>query len=205
MLLLGASGAVGSQVLALAVTDDRVAKIMAPSRRPLKTSLKLINPVIDFSQSDWDADWLAVDSVVCALGSTIKEAGSQAAFARVDRDLPVLFAKLAHHHGAKSFALNSSLGASLNGNFYLKTKAEAEEEIAAIGYDSYTIVRPSLIDAAREKRRNGESLGLAVARVFRPLIPAHYRPVTANQIARALLDAALLAEPGRHVLESETL
>ena len=206
LLLLGASGAVGTQVLKLAIADDRVAQVVAPSRHALAAaSPKLKNPVVDFSQIAVDADWLAVNCVVCALGSTIREAGSQEAFAFVDRDLPVRFATLAQQHGAKSFALNSSLGASAKGNFYLRTKAEAEAAIASLGFDSYTVVRPSLIDAVREKTRPGEAIGLAVARVFKPLIPARYRPVTALQIARALLNAAMEGSPGHHVIESEAL
>lgn len=205
LLLLGASGAVGSQVLALASADDRVAQIVAPSRRALGAAPKLMNPVMDFAQDELDADWLNVDSVVCALGTTLREAGSQAAFAFVDRDLPVRFAKLAHQHGAKSFALNSSLGASPKANFYLKTKAQAEAAIAALAFESYTVVRPSLIDAVREKSRPGEVIGLAVARVFQPLIPARYRPVSAKKIAQALLDAALQGKPGHRVIESDAL
>lgn len=205
LLLLGASGAVGSQVLALASADERVAQIVAPSRRALGAAPKLMNPVMDFAQYELDADWLNVDSVVCALGTTLREAGSQAAFAFVDRDLPVRFAKLAHQHGAKSFALNSSLGASPKANFYLKTKAQAEAAIAALGFESYTVVRPSLIDAVREKSRPGEVIGLAVARVFQPLIPARYRPVSAKKIAQALLDAALQGKPGHRVIESDAL
>jgi uncharacterized protein YbjT (DUF2867 family) len=205
LLLLGASGAVGSQVLALASADERVAQIVAPSRRALGAAPKLMNPVMDFAQDELDADWLNVDSVVCALGTTLREAGSQAAFAFVDRDLPVRFAKLAHQHGAKSFALNSSLGASPKANFYLKTKAQAEAAIAALGFESYTVVRPSLIDAVREKSRPGEVIGLAVARVFQPLIPARYRPVSAKKIAQALLDAALQGKPGHRVIESDAL
>jgi uncharacterized protein YbjT (DUF2867 family) len=205
LLLLGASGAVGSQVLALASADERVAQIVAPSRRALGSAPKLMNPVMDFAQDELDADWLNVDNVVCALGTTLREAGSQAAFAFVDRDLPVRFAKLAHQHGAKSFALNSSLGASPKANFYLKTKAQAEAAIAALGFESYTVVRPSLIDAVREKSRPGEVIGLAVARVFQPLIPARYRPVSAKKIAQALLDAALQGKQGHRVIESDAL
>jgi uncharacterized protein YbjT (DUF2867 family) len=210
LLLLGASGAVGTQLLKLAGDDSRIGQIIAPSRRPLTqitqaSAAKLNNPVIDFARISADADWLAVDCVVCALGTTLREAGSQEAFGWVDRDLPIRFATLARQHGASAFALNSSLGASAKATFYLRTKAEAETAIAALGFDSYTVVRPSLIDTAREKSRPGEAIGLVVARVFRPLIPARYRPVSALRIAQALLDAVVRAEPGNHVIESDAL
>ncbi len=143
--------------------------------------------------------------MICTLGTTIKAAGSQAAFAAVDRDLPVAIAAMARRHGATAFALNSSLGASLSGNFYLRTKAEAEAGIRALGYPSYTIVRPSLIEAKRSEARLGEQIGLAVAGVFRPLIPRRYRPVSAEAIARRLLQSALDAAPGEHIIESEAI
>ena len=206
LLLLGATGAVGTQVLTLALADQRIAQITAPTRRPLAIKSKsLNNPVVDFQQDLSAADWLEADGVVCALGSTIREAGSQAAFAFVDRDLPIRFATWAKQRGALSFALNSSLGASARGNFYLRTKAEAEAAIAGLGYVSYTVVRPSLIDADRPKVRPGEVLGNAIGKIFRPLIPARYRPVSAMLIAKALLEAAVQGKAGHHVIESEAL
>ena len=155
LLLVGATGIVGSRVLAAALEDARFARVIAPTRRTLPTQSKLLNPVVDFSQLDEDAPWWRADAVICTLGTTIKVAGSQAAFAAVDRDLPIRVARLARQHGATRFALNSSLGASRKGNFYLRTKAEAEDGIRAIGFPYFTIVRPSLIDARRQQSRPG--------------------------------------------------
>lgn len=205
LLLVGATGAVGRQVLSAAIDDPRVALVIAPTRRPLPAQAKLENPVIDFIHLPSDAPWWHADAVICTLGTTIKAAGSQAAFAAVDRDLPIQVARLARQGGATRYALNSSLGASHTGNFYLRTKAEAEAGIRAIGYPNFTIVRPSLIDAVRENSRVGESIGLVVARAFQPLIPRRYRAVTAERIARALLDAVLRDQPGEYIVESEQL
>lgn len=205
LLLLGATGAVGRRVLAAALADARIAKVIAPTRRPLPPHPKLQNPVIDFSRLPVDAPWWRADAVICALGTTIKAAGSREAFAAVDRDLPIRVAQLARQAGATRYALNSSLGASLDGNFYLRTKAEAEAGIRDIGYESFTIVRPSLIDTARDEIRPGESVGLFVARIFRPLIPIRYRAVKAEHVAQALLEGVLNGKRGEHVIESEQL
>lgn len=205
LLLLGATGAVGREVLAQALADPRVGQVIAPTRRALVPQARLLNPVTDFQPLDAAAPWWQVDAVVCALGTTIKVAGSQPAFAAVDRDLVIDTARLARQAGATRMALNTALGTSPKGNFYLRTKAEAEEGVRALGYPSLTIVRPSLIVAEREAVRPGELAGQWVSRALGPLIPRRYRPVAAARIARALLDAAVQGAPGEHVIESERL
>ncbi len=205
LLILGATGAVGGQVLELALADSSIGLVVAPTRKPLPLHNKLENVVVNFDRIDANAPWLAVDAVICALGTTIKIAGSQAAFSKIDFDLPVQFAQLTRAKGARRYCLNSSLGASASGNFYLKTKAAAESGISAIGFDSVTLVRPSLIDTTREQARPGEQLGLFVARLLNPIIPKQYRPVPALTIARALLNAAKHGAAGVHIIESRAL
>jgi uncharacterized protein YbjT (DUF2867 family) len=205
LLVLGATGAVGGEILKLALGSEAVSRVIAPTRRALEKHAKLENPMVDFSAIDPKSAWLKADAVVCALGTTLKAAGSQEAFAKIDRDLPILLAKLARKQGAQVFALNSSLGANLNGNFYLKTKAQAENGIRACQFPSLTIVRPSLIDAERAQSRPAEKLGLIFARTFKPLIPKRYRAVSAKNIAQVLLGAALIAHTGEHVWESESI
>jgi len=205
VLLVGATGAVGQQVLQLALADPRCSQVIALTRRALPDHPKLENHIVDFADLPADAPWWQVDAVICTLGTTIKTAGSQTAFIAVDRDLPVLVAQLARQAGATRFALNSSLGASLNGNLYLRTKAQAETAIHALGYPDYTIVRPSLIDTARSESRPAELLGIWIARVFRLVIPKRYRAVRPEQIARALLEGALSTNGSERVIESEEL
>ena len=205
LLLLGATGAVGREVLAQALADARVGTVIAPTRRPLAAHDKLTNPVTDFTPLDPAAPWWRADAVVCALGTTIKVAGSQAAFAAVDRDLVIATARLARQAGATRMVLNTALGTSPRGNFYLRTKAEAEAGVRALGFPSLTIVRPSLIAADRAVVRPGEVAGLWVARALGPLIPRRYRPVPAERIARALLEAAVQGQSGEQIVESERL
>jgi len=209
LLLVGATGAVGQAVLRQALAEKRITRIVAPTRRPLEAELagmaRLLNPVIDFARLPEEAPWWRVDAVVCTLGTTIKVAGSQAAFAAVDRDLPMAFARLARRAGATRYALNSSLGASARGSFYLRTKAEAEQGIIDLGFASTTIVRPSLIDTERNEARPGEQVGLLFARALRPLIPRRYRAVSPEAIAAALLRGVLEGGQGVKIIESDAL
>lgn len=205
LLVVGGTGAVGRDVVRQALADDRIERVIALTRRPLPAHPKLENPTPDFAHLPADAAWWSVDAVICTLGSTIKAAGSQQAFAAVDRDLAVEVARLAWQAGATRFALNSSLGASPDGNFYLRTKAEAEQGIRALGYPTYVIVRPSLIDAKRVERRPAERAALLLAHVLAPLIPRRYRPVKPAAIAAVLLAGALSGEPGETCVESQDI
>jgi uncharacterized protein YbjT (DUF2867 family) len=205
LMLVGATGVVGSQVLAMALADARFGSVVAPTRRALPPHDKLTNPVLDFADLPVDAPWWRVDAVICTLGTTIKAAGSEAAFATVDRELPIRIARLARHAGATRFALNSSMGASHKGNFYLRTKAQAETTIRAIGYPYFTIVRPSLIDVQRDHSRPFERAGIVAMRALAPLIPRRYRAVKPDAIARALIEGVQTPLPGEKIIESDSL
>lgn len=206
LLLVGATGLVGQSVLTQALGDARVAQVVAPTRRPLAQHPKLLNPVVDFGALPEDAPWWSVDGVVCALGTTIKVAGSQAAFYRVDHDLPLQVARLALGHGARSFALNSALGASAASKvFYSRTKGELERDLRNLGYASLTLVRPGLIGGQRQESRPAERLAIALTRGLEPMLPRRWRVVPAEMIAAHLLASTLDPPPGIRVLESDRL
>ena len=207
LLLVGGSGLVGQQVLRLALADPAVSGLVAPTRRALASAAKLENPLVDFERLPADAPWWRADAVICTLGTTMAQAGSEAAFRRVDYDYPLAVARLARAAGAGAFVLNSSLGAAADSRvFYSRVKGEVEQAISALGYPSLTLVRPSLLDGGpRPDSRPGERIGLVVARVFRPLIPARYRAVATQAVARTLLAAALARKPGVQIIESERI
>jgi uncharacterized protein YbjT (DUF2867 family) len=206
LMLVGATGLVGQSVLRQALAHPQVGQVIAPTRRLLPPHAKLFNPVVDFDALPVDADWWAVDAVICTLGTTIKKAGSQAAFRRVDHDLPLQVAQIALKHGAKAYALNSALGADVASRaFYSRTKGELERDLQTLAFPSLTFVRPGLIGGEREETRPGEQLGVAVSQWLRPLLPARYRVVPAERIAHQLLQAALAGEPGLRVVMSEDI
>lgn len=207
ILHVGATGLVGRLVLARLLESPQVGRVVAPTRRPLDVRhARLLNPVVDFDALPEDAEWWAVDAVICTLGTTIADAGSQAAFRRVDHDYPLQVARLARRHGAGAYALNSALGANARSSiFYNRVKGELEDALAALGYPSLVLVRPGLIDGARVQPRPGERRMLAASRVLRPLLPMKWRPSRAERIADALVEAALHPPPGRSVVEADRL
>lgn len=206
LMIAGATGLVGRHALSLALADTRIAQVVAPTRRALLPHSRLYNPLVDFDALPVGAELWQVDAVICALGTTIRQAGSQAAFRRVDVDYVVAIAAHARSAGACSFALNSSLGADPAARgFYLRCKGEAEEGVAALGYPSLTLVRPSIIGGEREQRRPLEHAGMRLLQAVAPLVPKRYRVVPAARIARSLLEAAVAARPGVQVVESERI
>jgi len=206
ILIAGATGLVGGHVLTLALSDARVTGVIAPTRRGLSPHPKLQAPVVDFDALPEDAAWWQADAVICALGATMKTAGSKRAFRRVDHEYPLAVARLAKKHGVHTYVLNSSLGADpASGSFYLKVKGEAERDLAAMGFTSLTYVRPGLIGGERQEFRLAERVMTPVLTLLGPLIPRAWRINPAPQIASALLEAAIAAKPGTHVITSEQL
>ncbi len=206
LLLCGATGLVGREVLRMALHDAAITQVVAPTRRPLPPHPKLDNPVVDFERLPADAAWWQADAAICTLGTTLRDAGSPAAFRRVDFDYVLACARLARDGGARAFALTSSLGADVASRyFYLRTKGEVEQAVQALGYPSLTVLRPSLIGGERERRRALERVGMRVLQALAPCLPRRYRIVPAQRIARTLLRSAWEGTPGSVVISSEQL
>lgn len=205
LLLLGATGAVGSQVLALALADTRVARVISPTRRALPAHRKLDAPIVDYERLPSSAAIWRADACICCLGTTRRQAGSAEAFDRIDRAYVIAAATLAQAAGTPVFVYNSSLGADAAArSLYPRTKGRIEAELATLGFTSLTHVRPSLLDAGpRPDSRPGERIALAVLKPLAFLLPRRIRPVTTTAVARTLLEAALTAKPGVHIIESE--
>jgi uncharacterized protein YbjT (DUF2867 family) len=152
----------------------------------------------------------ASDAALCALGTTIKTAGSQAAFRAVDFDAVLAFAQAAKAAGVQRFAVVSALGASASSsNFYSRVKGEMETALTALGFESLLIARPSLLTGNREAlgqpRRNLEHLAMQLSAPLSALVPAAWRPIEASTVARALLRALAQPQRGVQVLDNAAL
>jgi len=206
LLTLGATGLVGSRLLAQALASRDVARVVAPVRRALPAAAKLHAPVVDFEALPSEAEWWRADAVLCALGTTMRQAGSQAAFRRVDHDYVLAAAQCARRHGTPAFVLNSALGADARSRvFYNRVKGEVEAALREQGFESLTLVRPGLIGGERQEHRPAERAATLALRIAGPLLPRAWRINPADRIAAAMLAAALAAEPGVHTVASSQL
>ena len=210
-LLLGATGLVGRYTLARLARDPRWSRVVTLDRRPLPRASDTHAPhVVDFDRlGDVDPALWACDDVFCALGTTIKDAGSQAAFRRVDLEIPAEAARLARANGATQMLLVSSMGADADSRiFYNRVKGEAEAAVLRTGFEAVQTVRPSLLTGDRETPRTGERIGEAVLGLFRPLLAGplrNLRPTAADDVAAALVALAAARRVGAHVYDPEAI
>lgn len=204
-LIAGASGLVGSECLQRLLASGAYSMVTVVTRRalgPVAKHPKLREVVVDFEQLDSVRGDLRADHVFCALGTTIRKAGSQAKFRQVDFEYPRRFAELALANGARHFSLVSALGASSkSGVFYSRVKGELEDSLRAMGWPSLCLLRPSVIAGDRKESRPLERLGEKLLRFG----PATYRPVAAGTIAAAMIATALREPRGVTVIESREI
>ncbi len=206
ILLAGATGLVGAETLALLLADARVDHVVAPTRRPIPSHAKLLNPIMTSDDLQPDAAWWAVDGAISALGTTRAKAGSAAAFRAIDHDYALAIAKRVRARGATRFALTSSMGADPRSRFlYPRTKGELEQAIERLGFGSLTLVRPGFLGGDRAEHRPLERVMGSLLRVASPILPPAARISPAATVAALLVEAALNGAPGCHIVTSRTI
>ena len=205
-IVAGATGLVGSRLLAALLADPDYDTIHALVRRPLGiANAKLREHPVDYGRLN-EMAWPVADDVFCCLGTTIRVAGSQAAFREVDYAYPLATARAAQLKGAKQFLFVSAMGADARSSvFYSRVKGELEAAIAALGYRAAIAFRPSLLAGDRREHRLGERVALMVLQPLRWLVPRKYRPVADEAVARAMVAFAKRSLAGFLVVPSDAI
>ena len=196
-LVLGATGLVGKALLAQLKVDNRYSKVIcavrrAPYQHPQNIKDKVFFSKVDFDEIEEHKGIFAVDHVYVCLGTTIKKAGSQQAFRKVDYDYVYDAAYLSAKDDVKSFVWVSSVGAdAISSNFYLRVKGELEESIANLDCNmSATCVQPSLLLGEREDSRPAEKVGILLSKLISPFLfgaLVKYKPIEATEVARQMI------------------
>lgn len=194
-LIVGATGLIGGYCLQALLEDPKYAEVIALVRNPLPTShpkLRTVNT--RFDNLEHALAGIEADDVFCCLGTTIKKAGSQEAFKKVDFALVFAVAELMRKKGAAQFLVISSMGADENSKvFYSRIKGEMESALEGVGYPCLHIIRPSLLLGPREDFRLAEKIGAMLTPVLQPFLLGSlkkYRPVQAESVARFMVKVA---------------
>lgn len=206
-LLIGATGLVGGAVIAQA--KDRAMAVLA--RREI-ADLPKVHSLRVAPPERW-ADLIAAERprvLICCLGTTIKQAGSESAFRAVDHDLILSAARGAKQGGAEQMIVVSSVGASAkSSNFYLKTKGETEDSLRGLGFDRLDIMRPGLLLGERAgPPRLGEGLAAIAAPLTNALLHGalrRYRSIHADIVARAIVALTGLSGSQVHIHENDAI
>jgi uncharacterized protein YbjT (DUF2867 family) len=207
-LVAGATGLVGGHVVERLAESADVGRVVVLVRKTTgKWPSKVEEKIVDYDALD-PAAFEGVDEVYACLGTTIKKAGSQDAFRKVDHDYTLAVANMAKAAGVTRFAVVSSVGASArSSNFYLRVKGETDEALEKIGFEGLVIARPSVLVGNREEHRPGEKVGIAVTKAFSFAMVGglkKFRPIEARRVAEAMISAMTDAR-GTRILEYEAL
>jgi uncharacterized protein YbjT (DUF2867 family) len=190
-IVIGATGLVGNLILNELLSDKDFSEVRIFVRR----STGITNPKLkEFVNPMKDIDSLKTeiqgDVLFNAMGTTIKQAGSKAEQQRIDRDLPIAFARIASGNGVKMMLNVSSVGASMNGGFYLKTKAEMETGTGEYFHDTVYHFRPGLLVGNRKEFRTAEKISMGVMKVIDPILAGgskKYRSMPVDKLAKAMV------------------
>lgn len=202
-ILIGGSGLIGSHIISLfssVFPDDKLICLLrslpatesnATTANQKKNS-NVETKLFDFEnpQAIENLNWKNVDSVLCTLGTTIKKAGSQEQFEKVDYNYPLAFAQAAKKYKIPYFSIVTAMGAdSKSAIFYNKVKGRLEEELAKLEIDHLSIFQPSLLMGERKELRPGEEIGKWVSMLmpFGLFGLEKYRPIEAGLVAKAIL------------------
>ncbi len=208
-LVIGATGLVGEETLKQLLQSNYYSKVIALTRKPVELkNTKFENLVVDFDKPA-QYSHIKADHVYCAMGTTIGKAGSQAAFKKVDYEIPLQIAQAALKNGATGFILVSSLGANAkSGVFYTKVKGELEQALMKLKYKSLLIFRPSILLGNRKEKRTGEQIGRFVAENFSFLFAgplSKYKGTPANVLAAAMILLANSSTTGQRIIENDEI
>lgn len=199
-LVAGPTGLVGSALIRQLLAAPTAGPVLAVSRRPLSDHPLLT--VLPMPDGITLQPPVAVDDFYCALGTTLKRAGSRQAFRAVDVDLVIALAKAARAAGAQRAVVVSAIGANPRSNsFYLRCKGEMEAAVATLGFDALHFMQPSLLMGERAEHRWGEGVAQRLAPLYAPLLVgglSRYRPVSGETVAAHMRTVMATAAPGVH-------
>jgi len=209
-LLSGASGLVGSELLKLLLDRPDYGQVKALVRKPLPVEHpKLEQIVCDFDRLALYAEHFRVDDVYCCLGTTIKTAGSQEAFRKVDFAYPLAMAELAKESGAQKFLIITALGSDAKSKiFYSRVKGEVEEAIKQLSLPSLHIFQPSFLLGDRAEFRLGEKIAAMLSPVLSIFLIGRlskFKPIRAKDVALAMHLTAMKPQTGSFTYVSDRI
>jgi uncharacterized protein YbjT (DUF2867 family) len=209
-LIAGASGLVGSALVQWLLKDEYYSeiKLLVRKKLPFKDK-RIVQKEVDFAQLENYSEHLKADDVYCTLGTTIKKAGSQAAFKKVDYEYPLQLGKIAKQNNAQKFLIVTALGSDAKSPiFYNKVKGEVERDLKSLKFPELYILQPSLLVGNRQEKRAGEKAAILAFSVLNNLMfgpMKKYRSVDVSVVAFTMFHAAKQFNDKFRVIQSDEI
>jgi len=207
-IVIGSTGLIGSELVQHLQENPNYSMVILLNRRSSGVAHpKLTERIINFDAPDLNG--IHGEDLFCAIGTTIRKAGSKEAQYKIDCEYPSTLAALLKAQGAKQFLLVSSIGADEQAsNFYLKTKGQLEKNIRDLNFETTVIVRPSILLGKRKEFRLGEKIAIVLMQLLSPLMIGSfkkYKGVQAAKVASKMVELANAGLKGLHIIESDTI
>lgn len=190
--ILGATGLVGGELLQMLLEDELYDEVLVFSRK--STGIKhpkMVEKIGDLLDDDFFGDAIIADDIFCAIGTTQSKTPDLAVYRNVDFGIPVRVAALGLKGGVKRFVVISSMGANAQSRiFYPRIKGQMESALQKMQIKRLRIVRPAMLKGHRSEFRFGETIGQKLLSAAGKLLPARYRPIEAQEAAKAMLQLA---------------
>ena len=200
VLVIGSTGLVGRDCVRLLLADETVSRVVALVRSDtpgFESSPRLDVRRVDFDDLGSNPGLFAVDHIICAIGTTLRQTPSRDDYRRIDYGYPIEAAKLGKSQGVTHYLVVTAVGASSRSRlFYNRLKGEVEDGLTSIGFRSLTIARPSVLMGDRSESRRSEKLAWKLAAIT----PRKYKPVPVRNVARALVNASRADLPGKRII-----
>jgi uncharacterized protein YbjT (DUF2867 family) len=210
VVIAGASGLIGSNLLTLALEHQSVSEVLVLVRKDLPIQHPKLRQIkVSFDQLEQYSDLIQGDVIFCCLGSTKAKTPHEEDYRKVDYDYPFQLGKIGVRNNIPQYHLVSALGADKNSFiFYSRLKGEIEEAVQKLNFTSIYVYRPSLLTGNRKEHRTGEKLIIKLMNFLNPLLIGplkKYRSIDSNIVARAMLNQCLKDSIGIFIYPSDKI
>lgn len=210
MVIAGSTGLIGSTLIQLLISDDRIGEIVAITRRPLNiVSIKLKEIIVDFDNLSHINEQTNGDAIYFCLGTTKSKTPDNQLYRKIEHDYSLTLAGIGKHNNVPQFHYISALGANSTSNFfYNRIKGITEDDLNKVGLKSLHIYQPSLLIGERSELRIAEKLFTSIMNIVNPLLQGRlkkYQSIKAITVAQAMLNQTLKEVEGIHIYPSDKI
>lgn len=207
VVILGATGAVGSQALNYLLEIPNVNRITTLGRRPvsdIKEDYVIQEKVDIFKPKTYDGLLNNHQVAICTLGVGEPSKMAKEDFVKIDKNAVLDFAKASKKAGILHFQLLSSVGINANSrSFFLRTKGELVEELKKLHFERLSIFQPSMILTPENRYGISQAIVLKTWPILNPILLGSlkkYRGIRVEQLGKSMALNILSNKQGLEML-----